>query len=170
MIPNNKELNIISHRITIQPRFQPYLVKLTCLHLAHMLFMNQDWFLFFFSLFWADPFLIVQPIGRVVNGWITCLNALNSFPPSAPRNIEPAVLLPDLQWEGTAALGPILLEGDIGEEELTEPPELLPEPASLLQTHEVTWAGETALVVSTRGSAPMEKSFQIHFFSANTNA
>ncbi|XP_030265200.1 zona pellucida sperm-binding protein 3-like isoform X2 [Sparus aurata] len=46
----------------------------------------------------------------------------------------------DLQWEGTAALGPILLEGDVGEEELTEPPELLPEPASLLQTHEVTWA------------------------------
>lgn len=42
MIPNNKELNIISHRITIQPRFQPYLVKLTCLHLAHMLFMHQD--------------------------------------------------------------------------------------------------------------------------------
>lgn len=75
------------------------------------------------------------------------------------------MLLPDLQWEGTAALGPILLEGDVGEEELTEPPELLPEPASLLQTHEVTWAGETALVVSTRGSAPMgKKAFKFTFF------
>ena len=167
MIPNNKELNIISHRITIEPRFQPYLVKLTCLHLAHMLIMHQDWFFFFFF-FLSWSLFNCPTIQSVVsqNGWITCLNALNSFPPSAPRNIEPAVLLPDLQWEGTAALGPILLEGDIGEEELTEPSELLPELASLLQTHEVTRAGETALVVFTRGSAPTEKKLSnSNFFS-----
>ncbi|XP_023249098.1 zona pellucida sperm-binding protein 3-like [Seriola lalandi dorsalis] len=40
----------------------------------------------------------------------------------------------DLQWEGTAALGPILLE------ELTEVSEFPPEPVSLLQTHEVIQA------------------------------
>ncbi|XP_073318544.1 zona pellucida sperm-binding protein 3-like isoform X2 [Pagrus major] len=53
----------------------------------------------------------------------------------------------DLQWEGTAALGPILLEGDIEKEELTEPSELLPEPAPLLQIHEVTRAVGAALAV-----------------------
>ncbi|XP_038574811.1 zona pellucida sperm-binding protein 3-like isoform X1 [Micropterus salmoides] len=48
-----------------------------------------------------------------------------------------AGLPPDQRWEGTAVLGPILLEENILQEELTE---LLPEPASLLQTHEVTGA------------------------------
>ncbi|XP_040888564.1 zona pellucida sperm-binding protein 3-like [Toxotes jaculatrix] len=46
----------------------------------------------------------------------------------------------DLQWEGTAALGPILLEENILLEELTEVSELPSEPVSLLQTHKVIQA------------------------------
>ncbi|XP_030607042.1 zona pellucida sperm-binding protein 3-like isoform X2 [Archocentrus centrarchus] len=45
-----------------------------------------------------------------------------------------------LRWEGTAALGPILLEENVPEEELTELFELPPEPVSLLQTQDVTQA------------------------------
>ncbi|XP_070786738.1 zona pellucida sperm-binding protein 3-like [Enoplosus armatus] len=51
-----------------------------------------------------------------------------------------AGLPPEVHWEGTAALGPILLEENILQEELTELAELFPEPASLLQTQEVTRA------------------------------
>ncbi|XP_004552715.2 zona pellucida sperm-binding protein 3 isoform X2 [Maylandia zebra] len=45
-----------------------------------------------------------------------------------------------LRWEGTAALGPILLEENVLEEGSTEPLELPPEPVSLQQTQEVTRA------------------------------
>ncbi|XP_041834974.1 zona pellucida sperm-binding protein 3-like [Melanotaenia boesemani] len=42
----------------------------------------------------------------------------------------------ELQWEGTAVLGPILLENGFLLEDLTEVPELLPEPVPQLQTQE----------------------------------
>lgn len=61
-------------------------------------------------------------------------------------NVGLTGLPPDQRWEGTAVLGPILLEENILQEELTE---LLPEPASLLQTHEVTGAGKKAPVLFT---------------------
>ncbi|XP_026157668.1 zona pellucida sperm-binding protein 3-like [Mastacembelus armatus] len=46
----------------------------------------------------------------------------------------------DLQWEGMAALGPILLEENILEEQLTELSELPPEPVSLPHTQAVIQA------------------------------
>ncbi|CAK6962496.1 zona pellucida sperm-binding protein 3-like [Scomber scombrus] len=46
----------------------------------------------------------------------------------------------DLQWEGTAALGPILLEENILQNELTELSEFPPESSSLLHTLEVIQA------------------------------
>ncbi|XP_067439494.1 zona pellucida sperm-binding protein 3-like isoform X1 [Thunnus thynnus] len=46
-------------------------------------------------------------------------------------------LSPGLQWEGTAALGPILLEENIVRNELTELSEFPPESSSLLHTLEV---------------------------------
>lgn len=50
-------------------------------------------------------------------------------------------LSPDLQWEGTAALGPILLEENILQNELTELSKFPPESSFLLHTREVIQAG-----------------------------
>ncbi|XP_034533770.1 zona pellucida sperm-binding protein 3-like [Notolabrus celidotus] len=50
-------------------------------------------------------------------------------------------VVPAPEWEGTAAVGPILLEENILLVEMTE---ILPEPAPLLQTHEVTLAASSS--------------------------
>ncbi|XP_070711812.1 zona pellucida sperm-binding protein 3-like [Pempheris klunzingeri] len=62
-----------------------------------------------------------------------------------------AGLPPDLQWAGTAALGPILLEESILQEELTELSELLPEPATLLQTLQETEAASYSSIALVCG-------------------
>uniref|UniRef100_UPI0037E92B0F zona pellucida sperm-binding protein 3-like n=1 Tax=Semicossyphus pulcher TaxID=241346 RepID=UPI0037E92B0F len=54
----------------------------------------------------------------------------------------------DVEWEGTAALGPILLEYSILQVELTE---LLLEPAPLLQTSEVTQAASSSSLALLSG-------------------
>lgn len=51
----------------------------------------------------------------------------------------------DLQWEGKAALGPILVQDDVLLEELMELSEFPPEPAALVLTHQVTPAGKEPL-------------------------
>uniref|UniRef100_A0A668A9H5 Zona pellucida sperm-binding protein 3 n=1 Tax=Myripristis murdjan TaxID=586833 RepID=A0A668A9H5_9TELE len=49
----------------------------------------------------------------------------------------------DLQWEGTAALGPILVQDNMLLEELMELSEFPPEPAALVLTHQVTPAASS---------------------------
>lgn len=133
------ELNHPTHTLTDKQRSHPCLDKLTCFLLAHAHHWRIDFELIL---------LIVQPISRVVNGWLSWLNALSRFSSlfffffsllhasSLIFGLEDG-LPPDLQWEGTAALGPILLEEMM---EVLEPP---PQPLSLLQTYRLIQTGRT---------------------------
>ncbi|XP_010738843.3 zona pellucida sperm-binding protein 3 [Larimichthys crocea] len=71
-----------------------------------------------------------------------------------------AGLLPNLQWEGMAALGPILLEENILEQEL------LPEPAALHQTHEVTRAASYSSIALLCGAGAALAGVLLVFMSA----
>lgn len=59
---NPKEWNLIS-QAEVAPIFRQANLPSFGTHAVYASL--EDWF-------WADPFLIVQPISRIVNGWISC--------------------------------------------------------------------------------------------------